>query len=140
MTDRVDAEAALKVSEGRFKLAVRGFLMGIWEWEIESKNVYWSPHVFDQLGYKPHELRPSFQVFLSRVHPDDREQTQSAIQRSLDSGEDIQCELRLRQKGGKFRWFRAKGATEFDEFGKPLPVYGPRVHSGPRPRREASSS
>lgn len=124
VSDRVQVEEALRQSEARFKLAVQGFLIGIWEWEIETGNVYWSPRVFEQLGYRQGEISPTFSVFLEHLHPDDTAAVQARLQESLRTGGIYQSEFRLELKSGQYRWFRAKGATERDASGKPVRMAG----------------
>ncbi len=114
VTDRVRAEQALRESEARFTLAVKGSLIGVWEWDIRTGKLYWSARVYEQMGFRPYEVVPSLELFFDVLHPDDRERTRQSIDDAVNSGDECQMEFRLRQRGADYRWFRAKGAVEFD--------------------------
>ena len=117
-------EESLRRSEARFRLAVHGALSGIWEWDVVTGQVYCSPRLFEQLGYRPDEMEPAFDMLLEHLHPDDHEHLQKAISQHHTSNRPYQVNMRLRQKGGDYRWFRSRGATEFDETGNPVRMAG----------------
>lgn len=96
----------------RFDLAIRGASVGIWDWDISTGCVHWSDRLFRQLGYQPSELQPTFDTFLSFLHPADVERTQAALNATIDGGRPLDMELRMRRKDGQYRWFRARGAVQ----------------------------
>ncbi len=69
---RAVAETALRRNEERFSLAMQGANDGVWDWDIVSGRVDYSPRWVAMLGYAPAELPPSIETFHSLVHPDDR--------------------------------------------------------------------
>ncbi len=121
---RVRAEEALRVSEERFALAVRGSDAGLWDWDILNNSLYWSPRLKELLGYADDELDVDFDTFESLLHPDDREHMATAIEAHLKDRGLYDVEQRLRTKSGQYRWFRVRGQALWDEAGNPLRMVG----------------
>ena len=65
------AQAALRDSEARYALAVRGTNNGLWDWDLRTDEVYYSPRWKAMLGYEDGEIGTSPDEWLRRVHPDD---------------------------------------------------------------------
>jgi PAS domain S-box-containing protein len=124
ISDRQAAEEALRVTEERFALAVRGSQDGIWDWDIQNDSLYWSPRLKELLGYADDELDIDFATFDSLMHPDDKERIGGAIEAHLRDRTTYDVEERLRAKSGEYRWFRARGQAIWDEVGQPLRMSG----------------
>ncbi|MBX2861008.1 MAG: PAS domain S-box protein [Vampirovibrio sp.] len=125
ITDIKQVEQALKESEERFRVAVAGSNNGLWDWNILTNEVYYSPRFLELLGYKdesefPHE----FHSFKSHLHPDDHDSTLKAVENHLTHGFPYEIEYRLRVKQGHYRWFLAKGKAIYDNAGKPIRMAG----------------
>ena len=73
MVKRKRAEESLRKSEERFDLAVRGSDAGIWDWDLLTNQVYYSPRWKSMLGYEDNEIADRFSEWERRLHPDDRE-------------------------------------------------------------------
>jgi PAS domain-containing protein len=67
---RKRAEWALRKSEERFELAVRGTDAGIWDWDLRTNQVYYSPLWKRMLGYEEHEIQDEYAAWERLVHPD----------------------------------------------------------------------
>ncbi len=124
ITERKEAEEALRASEERFALAVQGTNDGIWDWDIKNNTLYWSPHMKELLGYADDEIYASFDTFTSITHPDDREPTQLAIETHFKERVPYHIESRLRTKSGEYRWFYTRGEAVWDEAGNPIRMVG----------------
>jgi two-component system, NarL family, sensor histidine kinase UhpB len=124
ITARKQAEEALRKSKERFDLAVRGSNDGIWDWNIPSGEVYFSPRVRDLLKYGPDEFPNLIESLNSHLHPDDHERTWAAIRAHLDTRAPYDCEHRLRTKDGRYRWFRCRGQAVWDSSGQPIRMAG----------------
>ena len=122
--ERKLAEQALRVSQERFDLAVRGSRDGIWDWDIVADEVYLSSRFKDLLGYQDHELQGTFDGWASRLHPDDREATLSALNAHLDDRVPFRAEHRLRCKSGEYRWFLARGQAIWNTAGDAVRMAG----------------
>jgi PAS domain S-box-containing protein len=108
--DRKKVEQALRMSEGRLAMTVQSTNIGIWDWDLRSNDVYFSPEWKRQLGYEDHEFANSFQEWECRVHPDDHERSLGAIEAYLSGRTGtLENEHRLRHKDGSYRWILARG-------------------------------
>jgi len=136
ITERKWAEEALRVSEERFALAVRGSNAGLWDWDILNNSLYWSPRLKELLGYADDELDVDFDTFESHLHPDDREHTGAAIEAHLKDRGLYEVEQRLCTKSGEYRWFRARGQALWDEAGNPVRMVGSITDTTERKRAE----
>jgi len=116
--------AALRESEERYALAVRGSTDGLWDWNVLTNEVYYSPRFKELLEYSDPELENVFSTFESRLHPDDRERTLGAIDRHLTRRVPYDVEYQLRIKDGTYRWFRARGQAVWNEAGRPTRMAG----------------
>jgi two-component system, sensor histidine kinase and response regulator len=128
ITDKKRADVALRESEERFHLAVQGASTGIWDWDVRTDTVHLSPLWKSMLGYDVHEIGDDYAEWESRLHPDDRARTASAIQASLDEpGVNLELEYRLRHKNGSYRWILARGIAMRDDHGIAYRMAGSHV-------------
>lgn len=128
ITSRKKAQQALQSSEERFDLAIRGTDAGIWDWNLESNSVFFSPRWKSMLGYEDTEICDDFSEWESRLHPDDRERALATVKAYLD-GDTLEYELehRLKHKDGSFRWILARGAAVRDKNGTPYRMVGSQI-------------
>lgn len=116
---------ALRQSEERFELAVTGTSEGIWDWELSSDEVYYSPQFRTLLGYQSvAEFPPSVQSFWDHLHSGDRERVQTALQRHFNEQAPYDVEFRLCTRSGEYRWFRARAQAHWDAAGKAVRMAG----------------
>ena len=95
-------EAALRESEERLRLAFAGAQEGVWDWDIETGAVLYSPRWIEMLGYEPHEIEPHVSAWERLIHPDDVQLAQR-LNESLEGGAQIyEGEFRLRHKQGQY--------------------------------------
>jgi len=120
-----EAVRELAESEERFALALRGTNDGIWDWEIRSKKVFFSPRWKSMIGYQDDELENSFATFERLLHPDDHDRVMEALNAYLN-GESPRyaVEFRFKHKNGSWRWILARGRALRDENGKPYRMAG----------------
>ncbi len=123
-SERETAEEALRVSEERFALAVRGSQEGIWDWDIQNDSLYWSPRLKELLGYADDELEVDFATFDSMLHPDEKDYVRRAIEAHLKDRVPYDVEERMRTKSGEYIWFRTRGQAVWDEDGQPVRMAG----------------
>ena len=115
----------LQKSEERFSLAVRGANDGLWDWDLRTDIVYFSPHWKSMLGYEDDEIPHHFNEWLKRVHPEDRERAQETIQDYLNGRTaSYRLEHRLLHKDGTYRWILARGVLQRDKDGIPYRMAG----------------
>jgi PAS domain S-box-containing protein len=125
ITGRKRAEEALRQSEERFALAVRGANDGLWDWDVGTDVVYFSPRWKEMLGYADDEVPNRYEEWESRVHPDDLPRALAVLQAHL-RGETPHYELehRLRHKDGTYRWILARGLALRRPDGTPYRMAG----------------
>lgn len=124
--DRMVAKrtAELRASEERFVLAVRGSTDGLWDWNVVTDDVYYSPRFKELLGYADHEFANVFASFESRLHPEDRQRTLALLQAHLEKRGDYDVECRLQTRSQGYRWFRARGQAVWNASGQATRMAG----------------
>ena len=118
VTERVEVERALRESEERYALAARGTNDGLWDWNLTTGEIYYSPHWKAMIGYAEDEIGSSPDEWLGRIHPDDLNRVQGHIDEHL-SGKNAgcECEYRLQSSSGEYRWMLGRGLALFDAAG-----------------------
>ena len=108
---RKDAEASLRASEERYTLAVAGARDGVWDWNLDRGEIYFSPRWFELLQLRP-EARPTPATWLDRVHDDDLAGLKQALDLHL-SGETqyLEHEFRIKNGAGQFVWVLCRGVA-----------------------------
>jgi PAS domain S-box-containing protein len=122
-----DKNETLRLSQERFELAVQGTNDGIWDWNIVTDEVYYSPRMYELLGVSAGQLGTSLEAFMAYVHPDDQERLQTHVQRHLedDGNFDLNYRVKVRRDDqDEWRWFNARGMAIRDEKGKPIRMSG----------------
>jgi diguanylate cyclase (GGDEF)-like protein/PAS domain S-box-containing protein len=104
-------ENALRFSEERFNLAVIGSNDGLWDWDVLTGDIYFSPRSKELAGYADHEIENTPQAFFALLHPDDLGPAMAAAKAHIRDNCPYDVEFRVRAKGGDYRWFRARGRS-----------------------------
>ena len=118
------AQQALRQSQERFELAVRGSSDGLWDWDLAGDGIWCSQRVRELLGYDADEISSDYQTWRALLHPDDLEPAHQAVRRHFDRGKAYDQEMRLKTKDDGYRWFRARGVAARDAAGKPVRMAG----------------
>jgi PAS domain S-box-containing protein len=134
--ERKRAEEELREARERYEMAVRGSGDGLWDWDMRTNRVYFSPRWKEQLGYADQEIADDYTEWESRVHPDDLARARKTVRECLAdaSSTTYQLEHRLRHKNGSYRWILARGVAVRDATGRPYRMAG--SHTDITPRKE----
>jgi PAS domain S-box-containing protein len=136
---RVRVERELSKSRERFELAVRGSQDGLWDWDLETNEVYYSPRWKSILGYEDHEIGNGLEEWSQRLHPDEREQVLAANYAHIAGATPhYEYEFRLRHKDGSYRWILSRGVALRDGQGKAYRMAGSHADLTERKRVEAA--
>lgn len=101
--------AQLYDSEQRFALAMRSASDGLWDWDLETNEVYYSPRWKSMLGYDEHELENNLNTWSAIVHPDDKYNTLFVVQQYFTGEvESFEVEMRMRHKLGHDVFVRSR--------------------------------
>ncbi|MHB1458380.1 MAG: PAS domain S-box protein [Armatimonadota bacterium] len=120
VTEREQAEEALRQSEKRLNHSQQIAHLGSWELDLQNNHLVWSDEVYNIFGYQPQEFEATYEAFLEAVHPDDREAVNSAyltsIQVELDSYE-IEHRI-IKKPHGEVRIVQERCEHRRDQTGK----------------------
>lgn len=112
------AEIVLRESEQRYALAANGVNDGLWDWQLEREQIYFSPRWKEMLGYTDDEIGDTIEEWLSRVHPDDHEQLETRL--AAHRGRlisHLEFEYRIKHKNGEYRWMLCRGQAVWSPAG-----------------------
>jgi len=125
---RVEAgERALRESEERYALAMEGANEGYWDWDVATDRLFLSPKAKTWAGLSNDSAISTRAAWLAQIvmHPDDRSRVEAALRDHLEGRTPrYECEYRIRQPNGDWRWLFVRGRCLRDAMGKPFRLVG----------------
>lgn len=114
--------------EERYRRAMEATNDGLWDWNLVTNDMYYSPKWKNMLGYSDGELENSFETWNKLIHPDDIKQAVIDV-RLLNENKTKQYKNihRLKHKDGHWVWIESRGKTIFDEKNKPIRMIGSHI-------------
>lgn len=109
VTERKHTEMSLRESEERLRLAFAGAQEGIWDWDLETGAVVYSPRWKQMLGYSDEEIEPHISAWERLVHPEDRTAADRAHDSAFKGQQTYESEFRLRHKDGHYVHVLSRG-------------------------------
>jgi len=140
ITERKQAEEALRESEKRMKLALEGTDQGLWNWDVVTGTITFDDNWPRVLGYTPGEMDFDFTWWERSIHPDSGPVFKAALNDYLEGREKYyELEYQIKDKSGEWRWIWARGiCVAYGEQGEPLRMIGTHRDVTERKRTEAA--
>ncbi len=122
---QIEIKERLRESEERYALAVRGANDGLWDWNLVANEIHYSTRWKTMLGYSEDEIGSSPDEWLGRIHPDDRENVEAAINAHTRlSTAHFESEHRIRHKSNNYIWVLCRGLAVQDSSNVPTRMAG----------------
>lgn len=141
ITTRKQAEEALRASEARLRLTLDVATDGLWDWNLTTKQAFYSPSWIRLLGLEDQDI-PLNNVYdwKNCVHPDDRPWVEQALNEHLEGRTPgFAVEHRVRHRSGEWKWFAMRGkVVQRDEQDRPLRMMGTMIDITDRKVSEAA--
>ena len=118
ITERKKAEGQLRESKRRYDLAVDAGQTGVMDFDLEAEKLYIDPKLKGLLGFEDHEMENTVRGWSSRVHPDDRRQSEEDLKNYIKGiSPKYEHEYRMIHRDGSVRWLLARAQAIKDESG-----------------------
>ncbi len=125
ITEKRATEEILHETQERFDLAVKGASVGLWDWNLKTNALFWSPRFLELVGIDdPKEFVPDLTSFTARVHPEDFERVINCINSHINNKTPFDIDYRLRKEDGQYLWIHAKGQAVWDAQGNAVRMAG----------------
>jgi PAS domain S-box-containing protein len=124
ITEQKEAQIQLTKTEKRLREAQRIAHIGNWELDLTNNYLYWSEEIFRIFEIDSQQFTPSYEGFLSTIHPDDRELVNDAYAQHLRDQLPCQVIHRLLMTDGRIKYVQEQCKTVFAEDGNPLVSQG----------------
>ncbi len=126
ITERKQAEQALRESEARLKLAQSVARSGVWDYDIVKDELFWTDEYYKLYGISK-EILPSRDNWLRLVHPEDRELVAKSQDEAIARREYTAFDFRIIRSDGQVRWMNAQGAVILNSDNQPIRIIGTTV-------------
>ncbi|NJO80358.1 MAG: EAL domain-containing protein [Cyanobacteria bacterium RM1_2_2] len=119
---------ALRRTETRYLLMMQGFNGSVWDWDLKTNRVYFSPRWKQMLGDSKADFSNRPQEWFDRVHPLDRSALEAALSDYLQgSATPFEHEYRLRHEDGGYRWMQSRAIATYSAKGQPERLVGSQI-------------
>ncbi|MDD2882054.1 MAG: diguanylate cyclase [Rhodoferax sp.] len=126
INQRLALEQDLSNRDAQLRFALTEGSDGIWDWNLRTDEVFFSPQLARMMGYGPHEMKPTLATWTDNIHPDDNQRVHSVLQAHIAGlRERYDAQYRLRNRNGHYLWVHDRGRVcEHDAQGRPSRVVG----------------
>jgi hypothetical protein len=115
---------ALRSSEERFRIVANSGNEGIWDCDLVTKSLFYTPRFAEMLGYRSDELPHVFGILEELLHPDDHDRIMKEVSNHLVYRIPLESECRLCTRSGNYLWFGVRGQGVWDSSGNPIRLAG----------------
>jgi PAS domain S-box-containing protein len=120
----IDSNSRRRESEERLNLALEVGEIGTWDMDLATKTMFWSPGEYELFGYSPEECAPSWELWKSRIHPEDLPLVLEQWETAKNNHKDLRMESRVRLPDGETRWIEGKARFFYDSGGAAYRIIG----------------
>lgn len=126
ITDRKHAEEAFQLSNERYKLATSATNDAIWDWNIDTNDLYWSEAYENMFGHKLGAENCNLESWMQNIHPDDKDRVVASIENELENpcSQSWQCEYRYLKADNSFAYIYDRGYILYNEDRQPIRMVG----------------
>ncbi|AFZ36467.1 multi-sensor signal transduction histidine kinase [Stanieria cyanosphaera PCC 7437] len=124
ITESKKIQEKLQRNEQRWQLAIQSTGDGIWDWNVQTNEVYYSPRWKEMRGYQNDEIRGNFEQWAELIHSDDYEKVMSALEQHFTKQIPFRLEYRTLHRDSSYRWILVQGQAVCDEIGQILRMVG----------------
>lgn len=119
---------SLRTSESRLRLSVQASQIGLWDWDLRTNEIHYSPDWKSLIGYREDELPNQPEGWQKWIHPDDVESAFRNLRSYVSAPQgQYQAEFRMRHQDGNYRSFRTQADVVRDETGVPVRMLGCQI-------------
>ncbi|MBA3008747.1 MAG: PAS domain-containing protein [Proteobacteria bacterium] len=128
--------ARMKATEERTRLAIEAVNDGLFDFDMQQNETFFSARYYTMLGYEPYEMPASRETWVNLLHPEDRKWAVTHVDEQIKKKQNWSIEFRLRAKDGNYRWILGQGkVSAWDKQGNPIRRTG--IHKDITDRKEA---
>ena len=126
MTDKLSLPESrlLTTNQDRFLHALQMVKLGYWHWDLSTQAISWSAETYHFFGMDPKQDQPDMEVFMSSIHPDDRDKVDKNNQGVMTTGHAPDMEFRVIKPGGELIHLYTRAEMIYDEENKPAVLFG----------------
>ncbi|HXE95338.1 MAG TPA: PAS domain S-box protein [Dongiaceae bacterium] len=135
ITERKETENSLRTSEERLNMALAAANMGVWEWNIQTSTLFWSPETLKIFGVE--SFSGTLESFTNALHPDDADRLMATAKQALAEKTTFIMEYRIIRPDGQVHWLSDHARPIYDDKGNPLRLTGTVHDITERKRSEA---
>ncbi|HEY9660634.1 MAG TPA: PAS domain-containing protein, partial [Allocoleopsis sp.] len=130
------SQAQIQQSQDRLRQALQAANMGVWDHNLQTGEIIWSPEHERLFGLAPGTFDNRYETFESFLHPDDRQRVQQAVEQAFLQKGEFSCIFRIIWGNGEMHWLEGRGQILFDEAGRPIRLSGTGMNIDDRKQYE----
>ena len=123
----LNLEEKVLTHTNRLVRAINAADEGIWEWNVQTGDVWYSPRLLGLIGVDPESQEYSVDDWFTHIHPDDKSQVSAALQEHFDQRTPFKVQYRGRNEEGEYQWMQTRGEARFNSAGEPMFMSGTLV-------------
>lgn len=110
ITENKNAGKQLREAEERWRFALEGGNQGVWDWNLQTGNIFYSDSYKRLYGFSENELKGRIEEWETMIHPDDRKLVANAINKHVSSTDPFyESTYRIKNRNGAYQWILARG-------------------------------